>query len=109
MTLAEAKQENAEDTREILKESKGNGFDPKALRAVVKLQMEDADKILQRENLELIIDTYRRALGQLATTPLGHCCCRALVRVNPCTNLPVSSGASSLPRDRPAKSRSRGL
>lgn len=69
--LEEQKRATAEDTRELLKEAKSNGFDPKALRAVLKLRMEDAEKREKRAGHEMTLQTYMAALGMLADTPLG--------------------------------------
>ena len=57
------------DISQIYLEAKGNGYDAKAIRAIIKERSQDAAK---REELEFIIDTYRHALGTLATTPLGE-------------------------------------
>lgn len=45
--------------RDIFAEAKSAGFDVKALRAVIKLRKMDA---ADRDEQELILDTYRRAL-----------------------------------------------
>jgi uncharacterized protein (UPF0335 family) len=57
------------DQKEIFAEAKSNGYDPSALRAVIKYRKEDADK---RANREAILETYLHALGDLAETPLGR-------------------------------------
>ncbi len=72
VSLAEAKRDNAEDTGEVLKEAKSNGFDPTALRAIVKLQMEDDSKRAKRVERETNLETYMAALGLLSKTPLGE-------------------------------------
>lgn len=58
-----------EDQKEIFAEAKSNGYDPAALRAVLKYRKEDADK---RANREALLETYLHALGDLAETPLGR-------------------------------------
>lgn len=63
---------NVEAFKDVLSEAKSNGFDPKALRAIVKLQFEDTDKREKREEYETILETYMNALGTLANTPLGE-------------------------------------
>lgn len=48
------------DIRDVFSEAKGNGFDVKALKAVIKERALDAS---EREERETLLDTYRRALG----------------------------------------------
>lgn len=58
--LEEEKKGIQGDIRDIFAEAKSVGFDVKAMRAVLKLrQMNAAD----RDEQELILDTYRRALN----------------------------------------------
>jgi uncharacterized protein (UPF0335 family) len=58
--LEAEKAELAEDIREVYSEAKGNGFDPKIMRAVVRLRkLEPA----ARTELDELIDLYRKALG----------------------------------------------
>ncbi len=47
------------DIRDVFAEAKSAGFDVKALRAVIKLRKMNA---ADRDEQELILDTYRRAL-----------------------------------------------
>ena len=58
--LEEEKTALAGDLREVYAEAKGNGFDVKALRAVVRLRKKDEN---ERREEELILDTYLHALG----------------------------------------------
>jgi uncharacterized protein (UPF0335 family) len=58
--LEEEKAALAGDLREVYLEAKGNGFDVKALRAVVRLRKKDDN---ERREEELILDTYLHALG----------------------------------------------
>jgi uncharacterized protein (UPF0335 family) len=58
--LEEEKAALAGDLREVYAEAKGNGFDVKALRAVVRLRKKDDN---ERREEELILDTYLHALG----------------------------------------------
>ena len=60
--LEEEKNAISADIREVFAEAKGNGFDTKAIRTIVKLRKMDAS---EREEQETILDTYRRALGML--------------------------------------------
>lgn len=52
----------ADDIRDVFAEAKGNGFDVKAIRSIIKLRKKDAQEI---EEEETILDTYKRALGMM--------------------------------------------
>jgi uncharacterized protein (UPF0335 family) len=67
--LEDEKSQIAEDIKEVYKEAKGNGFDPKIIKKVVSLRKMDAAKRLEEQAL---IATYMDALGMLADTPLGR-------------------------------------
>jgi uncharacterized protein (UPF0335 family) len=67
--LEEEKKTIADDIRDVYAEAKGNGFDVKALRAVIRLRKQD---VQARTEHELILETYMNALGMLADTPLGQ-------------------------------------
>jgi uncharacterized protein (UPF0335 family) len=54
--------ELSEDRGDIYKEAKGNGFDVKALRTIVRLRKMDAN---DRQEAETILETYMQALGML--------------------------------------------
>lgn len=58
--LEEEKKTIAEDIREVYNEAKGDGFDMKALRAVIRMYRQDTD---QRKEYEALVDLYRDALG----------------------------------------------
>ena len=58
--LEEEKAALAGDLRDVYAEAKGNGFDVKALRTVIRLRKLDETK---RREEELILDTYLHALG----------------------------------------------
>lgn len=60
--LEEEKKAIADDIRDVYAESKSNGFDVKALRAVIRLRKLDAQ---ERNEQSLILDTYLNALGML--------------------------------------------
>ncbi len=60
--LEEEKKTISQDIRDVYAEAKGNGFDVKALRAVIRLRKEDAD---ERKEHEAILDTYLQALGMI--------------------------------------------
>ena len=57
--LEEEKKGIQGDIRDIFAEAKGSGFDVKAMRAVLKLRKMNA---ADRDEQELLLDTYRRAL-----------------------------------------------
>ena len=58
--LEEEKAALAADLREVYAEAKGNGFDVKALRAVIRIRKQDENK--RREEVA-VLDTYLHALG----------------------------------------------
>ena len=60
--LEEEKKAISDDIRDVYAESKANGFDVKALRAIVKMRKEEPDK---RAEHEAILETYMHALGML--------------------------------------------
>jgi uncharacterized protein (UPF0335 family) len=60
--LEEEKTGISADIREVFAEAKGNGFDIRAIRSIIRLRKMDAS---EREEQETILDTYRRALGML--------------------------------------------
>jgi uncharacterized protein (UPF0335 family) len=60
--LEEEKKALADDVRDVYAEAKANGFDVKALRAVVRLRKQDVN---ERKEQEAILETYLHALGML--------------------------------------------
>ena len=50
------------DRGDIFKEAKGNGFDVKALRTIIRLRAMNPDDIAEQE---AILDTYKNALGMI--------------------------------------------
>lgn len=58
--LVEHKQAIAADIAEVYSEAKGNGYDVPALRKVIKIRALEA---AERQEQELVLDTYLRALG----------------------------------------------
>lgn len=59
----------SDDIADVYAEAKGNGFDVKAIRAIVSRRKKDAQKLKEHE---AIVDTYMHALGMLADLPLGQ-------------------------------------
>jgi uncharacterized protein (UPF0335 family) len=60
--LEEEKKVIADDIRDVYGEAKANGFDTRALRAVVRLRKQDTE---ERKEQEAILETYLQALGML--------------------------------------------
>ncbi len=58
--LEEEKKGITSDIRDIFAEAKSAGFDIKAMRSVIKLRKMNA---ADRDEQELILDTYRKALN----------------------------------------------
>ena len=60
--LEEEKKTISDDIKDVYAEAKGNGFDVKALRTIIRLRKQDAD---ERREQETILETYMHALGML--------------------------------------------
>ncbi|MGY4259732.1 uncharacterized protein (UPF0335 family) [Bradyrhizobium sp. USDA 4516] len=60
--LTEEKKTITDDIRDVFAEAKGNGFDVKALRAIIRIRQQDP---IDREADEAILETYMQALGML--------------------------------------------
>jgi len=60
--LEEEKKALSDDIRDVYAEAKGNGFDVKTLRVVVRLRKQDTN---ERKEQEAILETYLHALGML--------------------------------------------
>lgn len=67
--LEEEKKALADDVKEIYAEAKGNGFNTKTLRQLIRLRRQDK---ADREEQEALLEIYMHALGMLADTPLGE-------------------------------------
>jgi uncharacterized protein (UPF0335 family) len=64
--LEEEKKAIADDIKEVYAEAKGNGFDTKVLRQVIRIRKQDRSERLEQE---AILDLYMAALGmQVAPT-----------------------------------------
>lgn len=55
----------SDDVKEIYQEAKGNGFEAKAIRRIVRLRAMDASQKAAHEEVESILETYMQALGML--------------------------------------------
>ena len=60
--MEEEKKTISDDIRDIYAEAKGNGYDVKALRTIVRMRKMDANDRAERET---ILETYMQALGML--------------------------------------------
>lgn len=60
--LEEEKKAIADDIRDVYAEAKGNGYDVKTLRVVVRIRKQDVN---ERKEQEAILETYLHALGLL--------------------------------------------
>jgi uncharacterized protein (UPF0335 family) len=60
--LEQEKAEVAEQIKEVFAEAKGNGFDVKTLRKVVRLRKQDRAK---RQEEEALLDLYLSAIGEV--------------------------------------------
>jgi len=60
--LEEEKKAISDDIRDVFAEAKGNGYDVKALRTIVRLRKQDKDERMEQE---AILETYMHALGMI--------------------------------------------
>ena len=58
--LEEEKKTIADDIKEVYAEAKGNGFDTKVLRQIIRIRKQDRN---ERAEQEAILDLYLHALG----------------------------------------------
>jgi len=58
--LEEEKKGMADDIRDVYAEAKSQGFDSKAMRAVVRLRKMEKDA---RDEMEALVEAYKAALG----------------------------------------------
>ena len=63
LSLEEEKAAISADISEVYKEAKGNGFDTKIMKTIIKKRKLDPDDLDEQECLE---DTYRSAIGMKA-------------------------------------------
>ena len=60
--LEEEKNNISEDMKEVLAEAKGQGFDIKIIRKLLRIRKTEPNKL---EEEEYLLDTYKRALGMV--------------------------------------------
>lgn len=58
--LEQEKKDIAADVRDVYSEAKGNGFDPKIMRIIIKRRAMDAAK---RKEQDALVETYSSAIG----------------------------------------------
>lgn len=61
--LEEEKKAIADDIRDVYAEAKGNGYDVKVMRQIVRLRKQEAH---ERQEEEAILDLYKHALGMIS-------------------------------------------
>jgi uncharacterized protein (UPF0335 family) len=66
--LEEERRALGNDLKEVYAEAKGNGFDTKIMRQVIRLRRMDKDDLDEQETL---LDVYKRALGMLPAASEG--------------------------------------
>jgi uncharacterized protein (UPF0335 family) len=67
--LEEEKKAIADDIKDVYAEAKGNGYDVKALRQVIRLRKQDKD---EREEHETLLDVYMRAMETTSPAPVAE-------------------------------------
>lgn len=60
--LEEEKATITSDIKDVYAEAKGNGFDVKALRTIIRLRKQDPN---ERAEQETVLETYMRAMGMI--------------------------------------------
>jgi uncharacterized protein (UPF0335 family) len=60
--LEDEKRTIVEDIKEVYAEAKGNGFDPKVMRQLIKIRKMDQEK---HDEQETLLDLYKRALNMM--------------------------------------------
>ena len=70
--LQEERKSLGADVKEIYQEAKSAGYELKALRLVVRRQMEDEEARMKRQEIEAGADMLEAALGDFAALPLGE-------------------------------------
>jgi uncharacterized protein (UPF0335 family) len=63
--LEEEKKSIADDIKDVYAEAKGNGFEVKALRRIVRLRRMDQVQKAAHEEVESIVELYMQSLGML--------------------------------------------
>jgi uncharacterized protein (UPF0335 family) len=58
-----------EAKKEVFSEAKGEGFDVKILKEIIKLRKQDQD---ERDEHDSLLDVYMRAMDEAGTTPVAE-------------------------------------
>jgi len=66
--MEEEKKAISDDIKEIYAEAKGNGFDTKVLRQIIRIRKQDAN---ERAEQEALLELYMAALGMAMAPPQG--------------------------------------
>nr|WP_321460138.1 DUF2312 domain-containing protein [uncultured Cohaesibacter sp.] len=61
--LEEEKKAISDDIKDVYAEAKGNGYDVKVMRQIVRLRKQDSN---ERQEMEALLDLYLHALGMAA-------------------------------------------
>ncbi len=62
-------QEINEQRKEVLAEAKGEGFDVKVLKEIIRLRKQDED---ERDEHETLLDVYMRAMASAEPAPIAE-------------------------------------
>lgn len=77
--LEEEKAGISADIREVFAEAKGNGYDPKIMRQVLKIRKMDREEMEEQEEL---VTLYCQALGMLPGSPAAQQMARELESID---------------------------
>jgi uncharacterized protein (UPF0335 family) len=91
------KAEIAASIRAIYAEAESKGFDPKALREVVRWRQADQEKLVAHRAM---VEQYARELGMLVGTPLGDSALRSLKKAGLTIKPKVPPTGDEFPTDR---------
>ena len=58
-----------EAKKEVFSEAKGEGFDAKILKEIIKLRKQDQD---ERDEHDSLLDVYMRAMGEAGPAPVAE-------------------------------------
>src|SRR5215212_8691855 len=62
-------QEITEQNKEVFSEAKGEGFDVKVLKEIIRLRKQDKD---ERDEHETLLDVYMRAMDTATSAPVAE-------------------------------------
>src|SRR5437016_7742950 len=70
--LEEEKRETSDAIKDVYIEAKSAGYNPKALRVIVRRRLESEEDRSKREVIEAEVELLEARLGDLAKMPLGR-------------------------------------